>query len=132
MSNKCRGCPLENSGYPKDETFRAAYRYKPDSIKILFIAESPPARRENGEYRYFYFDELTRCDALYREMMKTIFGEEFDSKRPKPYFLKKFQENGFFLVDAAKCPVNTLNEKKRGRLRLDNALKVISWTRSPN
>lgn len=35
---------------------RASEKYIPDKIKVLFIAESPPAPYINGDRSYIYFD----------------------------------------------------------------------------
>src|ERR1700744_5784131 len=50
---------------------RAMDRYQPDPLRLLFIAEAPPAYKVN---RLFYFHGVQTGDALFLEMMKVIYG----------------------------------------------------------
>ena len=50
---------------------RAIMRYRPDPLRLLFIAEAPPAYKAN---RLFYFPDVQTGDALFIEMMKVIYG----------------------------------------------------------
>ena len=91
----------------------ASEKYRPDKIKILFIAESPPFYKKDEEPRYFYFEKLTGNDSLFREIMKVLYpNEHLQSKKGKIQLLKKFQKNGFFLIDACECPINQEKKKK--------------------
>lgn len=94
----------------------AALRYKPAEIRILFIAEAPPAFRFN---RLFYFEDLTDGDTLFLEMMKTLYGRvvgftggRFSPgnsakgiRKRKPELLARFMQEGFFLIDANEEPM---------------------------
>jgi hypothetical protein len=60
---------------------KATIRYKPATVRVLFIAEAPPAFRFN---RLFYFEDLRDGDTLFLEMMKTLYGSAAG-----------FTENGF-------------------------------------
>src|ERR1700735_2892782 len=86
------------------ESFRQAKtRYRPDPLRVLFIAEAPPAFKVN---RLFYFLDLTDGDTLFLEMMKVLYPLEVgfirDRFQPgtsvkqirqrKPELLRKFQE----------------------------------------
>jgi hypothetical protein len=54
------------------ESFRRAMtRYRPNPLRLLFIAEAPPAYKFN---RLFYFHDIRTGDALFLEMMKVIYG----------------------------------------------------------
>src|ERR1700727_3469022 len=54
------------------ESFRRAMtRYRPDPLRLLFIAEAPPAYKVN---RLFYFHDIKTGDALFLEMMKVLYG----------------------------------------------------------
>jgi hypothetical protein len=57
---------------------KAAKRFKPDKIKILFIAESPPFKKEGEEPRYFYFENVKGNDFLFRSIMEVLFPEEYE------------------------------------------------------
>ncbi len=86
----------------------AAKKYKPKEIRVLIVAESPPPLRR-GRPRYFYFDELDSPENLYRGIMTTLWGEEFKrTASNKPHHLKRFCEDGFYLIDAVKFPIYDL------------------------
>ena len=84
---------------------QAARRYLPDQLRLLFIAEAPPAFKVN---RLFYFTGLTNGDTLFLEMMKVLYPAEIgyrnDTFQPgssvklirnrKPELLRKFQNDG--------------------------------------
>src|SRR3984885_8173882 len=86
---------------------KAPIRYKPATVRVLFIAEAPPAFRFN---RLFYFENLRDGDTLFLEMMKTLYGSEvgftengFSSgssaagiRRRKSEFLESFLRKGYF------------------------------------
>ena len=51
----------------------AARRYLPNPLRLLFIAEAPPAFKVN---RLFYFTGLRDGDTLFLEMMKVLYPAE--------------------------------------------------------
>jgi hypothetical protein len=95
---------------------RAAKRYLPDPLRLLFIAEAPPAFKVN---RLFYFTGLTNGDTLFLEMMKVLYpaetGYSEGAFRPgysvkqmrlqKPELLRRFQNDGYHLIDAYAQPM---------------------------
>jgi hypothetical protein len=100
-----------------DSFKRAMTRYRPDPIRILFIAEAPPAYKFN---RLFYFHDIKTGDALFLETMKVIYGsfigftetEGFlkplsvkDVRGQKPELLNRFVAEGYFLIDASEQPM---------------------------
>jgi hypothetical protein len=94
----------------------AARRYLPNPVRLLFIAEAPPAFKVN---RLFYFTGLRDGDTLFLEMMKVLYPLEVgygeDAFRPgysvkrirlrKPELLRKFQNDGYHLIDAYEQPM---------------------------
>jgi hypothetical protein len=95
---------------------QASNRYLPDPVRLLFIAEAPPAFRVN---RLFYFTGLTQGDTLFLEMMKVLYpadvgfnGESFNvgfsvkqMRQNKEILLRRFQADGYFLIDASEQPM---------------------------
>lgn len=95
---------------------QASDRYLPHPVRLLFIAEAPPAFHVN---RLFYFTELTNGDTLFLEMMKVIYptevgfgGEGFQPgssvkqmRQSKESLLRRFQADGYFLIDACEQPM---------------------------
>ena len=94
----------------------AAFRYKPATVRLLFIAEAPPAFRFN---RLFYFEGLRDGDTLFLEMMKTLYGcavgftensflrgsSAEGIRGRKTELLAHFMREGYFLVDASEEPM---------------------------
>jgi hypothetical protein len=94
----------------------AAKRYLPHPLRLLFIAEAPPAFKVN---RLFYFTGLRDGDTLFLEMMKVLYPAEIGygegAFRPgysvkqmrlrKPELLRKFQNDGYHLIDAYAQPM---------------------------
>lgn len=99
------------------DTFESARRhFRPDHIKTLFIAEAPPSR---ASQRFFYFVDVTRGDTLFLEMMKVLYPGEFvsaqDARQRKAEFLRRFKNDGFYLIDACRVPLRngaTFSDKK--------------------
>src|SRR6202522_3572400 len=95
---------------------QATLRYKPATVRVLFIAEAPPAFRFN---RLFYFEDLRDGDTLFLEMMKTLYGSAvgftengFSSgssaegiRGRKSELLARFMREGYFLIDASEEPM---------------------------
>lgn len=108
---------IETSAAGQDAAFaEATLRYKPANIRMLFIAEAPPAFRVD---RMFYFEDLRDGDTLFLEMMKTLYGDVvgFSSGRFSPgssvgairkrksELLGRFMQEGYFLIDASEGPM---------------------------
>ena len=90
---------------------QAANLYLPDPLRLLFIAEAPPAFKVN---RLFYFTGLTDGDTLFLEMMKVLYPAEIG------YTNDTFQPGLFGEADpqsetgaAAKVPKRWLSSHRR-------------------
>ena len=95
---------------------KATIRYKPATVRLLFIAEAPPAFRFN---RLFYFEDLRNGDTLFLEMMKTLYGSAVGftkngftpggsvegMRSRKSELLARFMRDGYFLIDASEKPM---------------------------
>jgi hypothetical protein len=96
----------------------ASRKYRPQAIRVLFIAEAPPALKFE---RFFYFVGINDADTLFLEMMKVLYPidtgfveyeggrkPEFEAKRvrgQKADLLTKFKRDGFYLIDASEQPM---------------------------
>jgi hypothetical protein len=94
----------------------AMERYHPSRIRLLFIAEAPPAYRF---HRFFYFADVRQMDTLFLETMKTLYpaqvgyhGGQFlpgysaaAIRRRKAELLARFQADGFYLIDGHELPM---------------------------
>jgi hypothetical protein len=108
---------------------KATLRYKPATIRLLFIAEAPAFRFN----RLFYFDNLRDGDTLFLEMMKTLYGpavgytqDGFTAgssaagiRSRKSELLTRFMHEGYFLIDASEEPMpdGASSSQKLARLR---------------
>ena len=109
--------------------------YHPDLIRLLFIAEAPPA---NGANRFFYFVPIDRGDTLFLEMVKVLypkearFNESVESRKlkfsarwvrdRKAQFLAKFKQDGFYLIDAVDEPMPRGATRKMKEERIRSSL----------
>jgi hypothetical protein len=84
---------------------RLRERYKPERIKVLFVAESPP-KSSDDEERFFYNSRLERWDYMYRAVMQAVFPEFEYRRGEKERWLRKFQAQGYYLIDATDRKVN--------------------------
>jgi hypothetical protein len=94
---------------------QAAKKYLPNRTRTLFVAEAPPSSID----RYFYFENVRTGDSLWAELMKSCFGTEFGEtkgeRERKEYWLRRFQDRGYRLIDSVKTPIS---RDKSDRVRL--------------
>jgi hypothetical protein len=74
----------------------AAQRWRPAKVRLLLVDEAPPAALD----RYFYFEDVTTHDALFRYVVEAVTGER--PTRDKPPYLEALRQRGVFLIDL--CP----------------------------
>jgi hypothetical protein len=74
---------------------QAAEKYRPGLVRLLLVAEAPPAAPD----RYSYFDDVTRGDGLFREVVRGALDEEPLSRKDKPGQLGRLRERGVFVID---------------------------------
>ncbi len=110
-------------------TYRAAREaYKPERVRVLLIAESPPA--SGG---YFYFEKTMGKDHLFRETMKAVGLWPEDRRMPKGVdkrgLLTGFQAKGLFLIDTSLVPVDKLPRGERRRAIVRDASRLVDDVR---
>ncbi len=90
----------------------ARQKYKPRIIRFLLVAEAPPKLRSK---RFFYFEGVRKADSLFLETMRALYPHEFSDtravRRQKCKFLKKFKNDGFYLIDASDEPMCVVQSK---------------------
>ncbi len=96
----------------------ARRKYRPRTIEYLFVAEAPP---REGSRRFFYFEDVTTGDSLFLETMKVLYPEDYSETKivrlQKRRFLKRFQEDGFYLIDSTDKPMeDSRSAKKRKQI----------------
>jgi len=91
------------------EIFAQYYEpFIPDEIKVLFLAESPPAYPGEAPIKYFYMTNATGAEPLFSTIMLAIYDIKY--KRNPEYkqeILNRFCNDGYFLMDAVEYPINT-------------------------
>lgn len=113
----------------------ARLKFKPEIIKFLFIAETPPKSDSN---RFFYFENVEKQDSLFLETMKALYPLETQNvetreiRRRKEEFLNSFKNDGFYLVDSLDKPFDekySSDKKirliKEGQYRLLEKIKPL-------
>jgi hypothetical protein len=80
---------------------RAAASYKPPRPDLLLVAEAPP----NDLERYFYFEDVTEHDALFRHVTRGVLGRE-PTRENKREILFALRERAVFLIDLKLDPVD--------------------------
>ncbi len=78
----------------------AATRYRPAEIDLLLVAEGPPSALD----RYFYFDNVTEQDSLFRYVARGVLNDE-PTRSNKAALLGKLRDRGVFLIDLSPNPV---------------------------
>jgi hypothetical protein len=109
------------NGRMTDQTMRSKYLalrspYEPDNIRLVIVAESPPA---GG--KYFYNPEGARSEPLFAAMMKQLGL----SPTTKEDGLRKFQQCGWVLVDATYEPINKMKPGSKRDGMIDRAYPLL-------
>lgn len=71
-------------------------------IRLLLVAEAPP----NSNERYFYFEDVSEQDSLFRYVCKGLFGASPD-RSSKPQWLQRLKDEGVFLIDLMEDPIGS-------------------------
>ena len=95
------------------ETLRNAY--KPDQIKLLFIAESPP---QSGNFFYHKGSMTTFTSRAFEKVFDRVFSD-------KHSFLNFFRLRGCYLEDVCLEPVDKLPQKQR-TMMLEDSIEYFS------
>lgn len=98
----------------------ARIKYKPEKLRYLLIAETPPKSDSN---RFFYFENVPEQDSLFLETMKVLYPEDtlqVDTREiriNKANFLQRFKNDGFYLIDSLERPFD-LNYSRSQKVKL--------------
>ena len=98
-------------------------QYKPQHIKVLFIAESPPPAAAVQSSRHFYRTDRVRVDdRLFTNTIRALYPETTDLKEPdleknKEAWLTRFKRDGFYMIEALEeSQVHEVTKKDRQTL----------------
>ncbi|MCL6220660.1 hypothetical protein [Zunongwangia pacifica] len=107
---------------------KAREKFKPKEIKYLLIAETPP---KSDSDRFFYFKNVEKQDSLFLETMKVLYPRETELlkakeiRRKKSEFLKKFKNDGFYLIDSLDQPFEKKYNTTQKIKLIKNGQKVL-------
>ena len=105
----------------KYRTYREVYdpRRKGKNIRVLFIAESPPASKNKENLPYFYNkDSQRKTGALWWYFNQVLYGED---EIEKEKFLRRFQDDGYFLIDVFQTKQELID------IREEVKLEEVEW-----
>lgn len=81
-------------------------KYRPKHIRVLLIAESPPPSPEIQSSRQFYYtDRIRTDDRLFTNTVRALYPEtadmsELELERDKESWLRRFQNDGWYMIEA--------------------------------
>lgn len=119
---------MEASSEARARRRAAAARYRPDHVRLLLVAEAPPA----AEDRYFYFEQVAEQDALFRHVVQAVLGLA-PVRAAKAAQLSALTDRGVFLIDLkedAKRPGERLDGhvadlvRRAGALHPDHVITI--------
>lgn len=92
---------------------KAAQKYRPDEIRCLFLAESPPAYKSEDKKSYFYFEDNPGSDIFFATLIFALYKIKYQkADRNKAELLLKFQRDYYWLMDVVEHPINRLNRNR--------------------
>lgn len=103
-------------------------KWRPDPVRVLLIGESAPDDHgDQSRRRFFYADELTRHDSLFRGVVEAVFDASALPSGPqsKLPWLEKLRARGFFLIDLVPYPINAATPAARAAARRNSVHDCI-------
>jgi len=92
--------------YTMESYEKVRRRYKPNQVKVLLIAESPPPESKVQSSRQFYYaDRIRKDDRLFVNTIRALYPETIVVPEPqleehKEDWLRRFQQDGFYMIEA--------------------------------
>lgn len=115
----------------------AREQFRPNQVKVLFIAEAPPCAPD----RFFYFTDVRKGDSLFLHLIREVFPDlknetAIQLRNRKEELLYRFQEEVFYLEDSLQHPfpkgINASQKLKfiiEGQDRLNTRLLAFKSTK---
>lgn len=112
-------------------------QFKPQHIKFLLIAESPPPAANTQSSRHFYrCDTLRTDDRLFNNTIRALYPTATDQddknlQNQKREWLKRFQADGWYMIEALQESLpHKITKPQRQKLITDNLPKLIVRVRA--
>ncbi len=96
---------VDDSDHARQAREAAASPFKPDNVRLLLVAEAPPAALD----RYFYFLDVSSHDSLFRYVARLVLNAE-PTRFNKAKLLGRLRDAGVFLIDLCLDPVASRRE----------------------
>nr|AIA13718.1 hypothetical protein [uncultured bacterium] len=103
-------------------------QYRPQHIKLLLIAESPPPAAHIQSSRQFYRSDRVRTDdRLYANTIRALYPEaaevpEVQLQTDKEQWLRRLQQDGVYMIEALEESQQHAVTKKQRQARIDACL----------
>jgi hypothetical protein len=117
-------------------------KYKPNHIKFLMIAESPPPAPEVQSSRQFYYtDHIRKDDRLFTNTIRALYPEaierpESELEQDKEGWLNRFRTDGWYMIEALEKSqaheVTKQQRQERIRESLPQLLKRVRELADPD
>ncbi len=106
-------------------------QYRPKHIKRLLIAESPPpAPAVQSSRQFYYTDRIRKDDRLFTNMMRALYKDaadltEQDLEEQKVAWLRRFQDDGWYMIEALDVSQQHEVTKKQRHERIQENLPQL-------
>lgn len=117
-------------------------KYKPDHIRFLLIAESPPPAADVQSSRQFYYtDRIRKDDRLFTNTIRALYPEaaevpEPELERLKEGWLNRLKADGFYMIEALQQsqPHEATKQQRQERIRqaLSQLIKRVNDLAEPD
>lgn len=103
-------------------------QYRPRYIKTLLIAESPPPAANVQSSRQFYrSDQVRKEDRLFTNTIRALYPEtadisESELEMQKEAWLRRFQADGWYMIEALETSQQHEVTKKERQARIQQSL----------
>jgi hypothetical protein len=111
-------------------------QYKPESVQVLLIAESPPSSPASGGSRHFYRTDMKRPeDRLFINTVRALYPEtvgipQQELERQKEQWLRRFQADGWYMIEALETSLkHEVTKKERQSLIRQHLPELIERVR---
>lgn len=116
-------------------------KYKPQQVKTLLIAESPPpAPNVQSSRQFYYTDRIRTDDRLFTNTIRALYPEttelkEAELEAQKEVWLRRFQQDGWYMIEALEesqvHEVTKKQRKERIRATLPRLLERVGKLATP-
>lgn len=117
-------------------------KYKPEDIKFLLIAESPPPAPEVQSSRQLYYtDRIRRDDRLFTNTIRALYPEaaetpEAELEELKEGWLNRLKVDGFYMIEALETsqPHEVTKQQRQERIRkaLPGLIRRVRYLADPD